>query len=99
MPETRACAAPVSDFPAARPLLAVTGSQHPYIFDLPHLLSLPEGFEFRFRYRHSWVDPRILADVGRHPSAFAKRDVIILFHSQESRQIIPIRKGTVIGLE
>jgi hypothetical protein len=32
-------------------------------------------------------------------AAFSGREVIILFHSQESRHIIPIRQGTVIGLE
>jgi hypothetical protein len=82
-----------------KPLLAVTGSQRPYIFDVPHLLSLPEGFEFRFRYRHSWVQPEVLESLARDSTAFAGREVIILFHSQESRHIVPIRSGTIIGLE
>lgn len=83
----------------AKPLIAVTGSQKPYIFDLPHLLSLPEGFEFRFRYRHSWVDHEVQDIVASDSTALSGREVIILFHSQDSRYIIPIRKGTIIGLE
>lgn len=82
-----------------KPLLAVTGSQRPYVFDLPHLLSLPEGFEFRFRYRHAWIEPELVRELARNATGFSGREVIILFHSQESRRIVPIRKGTIIGLE
>ena len=45
------------------PLIAVTGSEQPYIFDLPHLLSLPEGFQSRFRYRPKWVASDLLARI------------------------------------
>ena len=83
----------------AKPLLAVTGSQRPYLFDLPQLLSLPEGFEFRFRYRHTWVDPAIVRQLVDGETNLAGREAIILFHSQMSRRIVPIRRGTIIGLE
>lgn len=82
-----------------KPIIAVTGSQRPYIFDLPHLLSLPEGFEFRFRYRHKWVQPEIIRELSHNSEAFSGREVIVLFHSQDSHQIVPIRKGTIISLE
>jgi hypothetical protein len=95
-----------SDEPGARtlepsrgPLLAVTGSKPPYIFDLPQLLSLPTGFEFRFRYRHKWVDQGLVRRIVDHGETFAGREMVILFHSQESKRLIPVRRGTVIRLE
>lgn len=81
------------------PILAITGSQRPYIFDLPQLLSLPEGFEFRFRYRHTWVQRDLIRQVVAGATDFAGREAIILFHSQSSRRIVPIRRGTIIGVE
>lgn len=81
------------------PLLAVTGSQRPYIFDLPHLLSLPNGFEFRFRYRHRWVEKALVSAIASDPGSLVGREIVLLFHSQPSRRIIPIRRGTVIALE
>ena len=70
-----------------RPLVAVTGSQQPYIFDLPHLLSLPEGFEFRFRYRPKWIEPELLARIRSGPEAFSERTLIVVFHSQEMKRL------------
>lgn len=81
-----------------RPLIAVTGSQQPYIFDLPHLLSLPNGFEFRFRYRHRWIEKGILRNI-KLPHLLRERDLIICFHSQESRLILPIRTAKIISVE
>src|SRR5262245_24898658 len=81
------------------PILAVTGSQRPYIYDLPHLLALPTGFEFRFRYRPSWVEPALLQKLSASASALEGREIIILYHSQEGQMIIPIRRGTIIALE
>ena len=81
------------------PLLAVSGSQRPYIYDLPHLLSLPMGFEFRFRYRHKWVDEQLLTAMSANAASFVGRDIVLLFHSQDTKRIIPIRRGTVLGLE
>src|SRR5690349_8653050 len=81
------------------PLVAVTGSQRPYIFDLPHLLSLPKGFEFRFRYRPRWVDEKLVAQIVNHGETFAGRQMVILFHSQDSKRLIPVRRGEVIAFE
>lgn len=81
-----------------KPLVVVTGSQQPYIFDLPHLLSLPKGFEFRFRYRHSWIEDGLRKDI-EFPDRVAGRRVLILYHSQESRRILPIRQGEIISIE
>jgi hypothetical protein len=84
---------------AETPLLTVTGSQRPYIYDLPHLLSLPAGFEFRFRYRHRWVDTTILAAIARNPHAYVGRRIVVIFHSQDSKRVIPIRLATILGIE
>jgi hypothetical protein len=82
-----------------RPLVAVTGSQRPYIFDLPHLLSLPKGFEFRFRYRPRWVEEKLVEQVVNQGETFAGREMVILFHSQDSKRLIPVRRGEVIAIE
>ena len=77
-------------------LVAVTGSQEPYIYDLPHLLSLPAEFEFRFRYRAFWVEPEVLAQVRSDRHAFAGSTLVILFHSQDKSRVLPIRRATII---
>ncbi len=82
-----------------RPLVAVTGSQQPYIFDLPHLLSLPAGFEFRFRYRPQWVASELLVRIRSDPEAFADKPLIIVFHSQQTKRLLPVRKANVISIE
>lgn len=81
------------------PLVTITGSQKPYICDLPHLMSLPVGFEFRFRYRHRWVDNSILEATANDRHAYAGRQIIIIFHSQDSRRVIPIRVATILAVE
>lgn len=82
-----------------RPLVAVTGSQRPYIFDLPHLLSLPKGFEFRFRYRPRWVEQKLVEQIVNQGETFAGREMVFLFHSQDSKRLIPVRRGEVIAVE
>lgn len=81
------------------PLVAVTGSQVPYIYDLPHLLSLPKGFEFRFRYQPKWVDESLTKKIVDEGVTFAGRSMVILFHSQEGEYLIPVRRGEVIAIE
>jgi len=81
------------------PLIAITGSQRPYIYDLPHVLSLPEGFEFRFRYRHLWVDKTLASEVRANSPLLLGKELILLFHSQETKRLIPIRRCTVISIE
>jgi hypothetical protein len=81
------------------PLIAVTGSERPYIYDLPHLLSLPEGFEFRFRYRHKWVESQLTGILLTHPENLQGKELIVLFHSQQTKRLIPLRKCTIISVE
>lgn len=83
----------------APPLVAVTGSQRPYVYDLPHLLALPDGFEFRFRYRHQWVEETIRRSLSTSNEHHQGRELILLFYSQETKRIIPLRRCTIIGLE
>jgi|GEM_PF-3463657 len=79
-------------------LFAVTGAERPYIFDLPHLLSLPWGFEFRFRYRETWVENKLVESL-RAGADFADRKLIILFHSKHTERLLPIRSCRVVALE
>jgi hypothetical protein len=85
----------------ATTLVAVTGSTVPYIYDLPHLLSLPPGFEGRFRYDRRWVDPQVRQALEAKESAKALggAKVLLTFHSRESRRLLPVRAGTVISVE
>lgn len=76
-------------------LVAITGSTRPYIFDLPLLLSLPTDFEFRFRYRHQWVEPA----VRNAEASWGDRELFLYFHCVDTGTLIPIRRGTVIKLE
>jgi hypothetical protein len=77
-------------------LVAVTGSQPPYLYDLPQLLSLPQGFEFRFRYRRSWAQEELRKkDDIDHKG----RDLFLLFHSQETGRVIPLRRAKIIQIE
>ena len=80
------------------PLVAVTGSQEPYIYDLPHLLALPSEFEFRFRYRPQWVEAEVLSEISEDNDLYG-RPLIVLFHSQQNRVLIPIRRATVARIE
>lgn len=80
-------------------LVAVTGSQEPYIYDLPHLLSLPAKFEFRFRYRPRWVAPELLAQVRHDSRGLSGCEAVILFHSQDNGRLLPIRRATMVRIE
>lgn len=82
------------------PMVAVTGSQRPYVYDLPHFLSLPRGFEFRFRYFVDWISAEIRSEFDlKRRSPFAGRDLILVYHSQDTRRLLPVRRGEVIDLE
>jgi hypothetical protein len=78
---------------------AVTGSQRPYIYDLPQVLSLPRGFEFRFRYRHQWIDSQLWDRIRNRPESFEGRTLILLFHSQEEKRVVPLRRATIVRIE
>lgn len=79
-------------------IIAVTSSTKPYLYDLPHILSLPIGFEARFRYFVDWVAPEVASAVDRG-STFAGRDLVLLFHSLDTARLLPIRRGEVIELK
>src|SRR6266513_572101 len=81
------------------PLVAVTGSQAPYIYDLPLLLSLPDGFEFRFRYHQIWVSNDVLREVDCTPQNMLRQPLIIVFHSQEQKRLLPLRRCTIVGID
>lgn len=79
-------------------MVAVTSSRAPYLYDLPHVLSLPYGFEARFRYFVDWVSP----DVARRVEGgetFKGRELALVFHSLETAQLLPFRCAEVILLE
>ena len=81
------------------PFVAVTGSQPPYVYDLPWLLSLPSGFEFRFRYHQVWVSDDVLSKIKSTPNDALHRPVVIVFHSQEQKRLLPVRVGSVIAVD
>src|SRR5713101_2514365 len=81
------------------PLVAVTGSQPPYIYDLPLLLSLPDGFEFRFRYHQIWVSNDVLGEMQSTPDQLLHRPLMVVFHSQEQKRLVPLRSCEVIGID
>jgi hypothetical protein len=82
-----------------KPLIAVTGSDKPYLYDLPHLLSLPAGFEFRFRYRHEWIEEELAAAIVRDPKSVRGRGLFIVFHSTSRSKVLPVRRATVVDVE
>lgn len=75
---------------------AVTGSQKPYIFDLPKVISLPVGSEFRFRYRPKWVQKEIRESLDSNGNDVIGSTIVILFHSQQRKSLIPLRKARII---
>src|SRR5258708_37774647 len=87
--------ADVGDRDAPKELVAITSSVTPYIYDLPQLMSLPSGFEFRFRYRPLWIEERVL----QRPSDFVMGTITILFHSLDRKCLIPMRRGIVTNIE
>jgi len=85
--------------PPTETFFAVTGSQRPYIYDLPQVLSLPQGFEFRFRYRHQWIDGQLWDRIRNRPESFEGQDLLLLFHSQEEKRIVPLRRASIVRIE
>lgn len=84
---------------SGRSLVAVTSSAVPYLYDLPHILSLPKGFEARFRYFVDWVAPGVIHNGEGGVSAHAGRRLVLVFHSLDTGRLIPLREATVIALE
>src|SRR5579859_5987408 len=91
-----------------KPWVAVTGSRRPYIFDLPQLLALPENFEFRFRYRYEWVADELKTELDRfigrkrgwfEKSCLAGHSLLVVFHSQDTKRLLPLRRCTIVAAE
>lgn len=97
--QTRGRAGKLPGMERVKKYFAVTGSKKPYVYDLPHLLSLPPGFDFRFRYRHDWVDQRLWDDIRNRPETFVGKDLIVLFHSPERQRLLPIRQCSILSVE
>jgi hypothetical protein len=80
-------------------LVAVTGSDAPYLYDLPQLQALPAGFEFRFRYKRTWVESKLLKRLEANPKALDERELLLVFHSRPRKSLIPLRYATIRGVE
>ncbi len=76
-------------------LVAVTSSAPPYVYDTPNLLSLPSEAQFRFRYQKKWVAPTVAAKT----SGLLKGRILLVFHSLETGNLVPLREGRVGQLE
>ena len=84
---------------AAKDLVAVTSTNEPYLYDAPNVLSLPEGAEFRFRYREPWVDPSLLVRSRETAEEFYRRRLVLVFHSQQTGHLVPLREASVVRVE
>lgn len=71
-----------------RVLVAITGSQKPYVYDLPQILALPASLEFRFRYRDRWLDPEVRKQVNQ---SVTSEPILLVFWSQKTKRLIPLR--------
>lgn len=85
------------------PLVAITSSAAPYLSDVPQLLSLPPSFEFRFRYRRTWIEKSLLADIDdpvkREALIEGQSEVLLLFHSLEEAALLPLRRCKLLRIE
>src|SRR3954463_2651088 len=81
------------------PLVAVTSTNRPYLYDTPNVLSLPVGTEFRFRYQGRWVDPAIRNCVLGSPKELDGARLILVCHSQDTGHLIPLREAKVVRVE
>jgi len=79
--------------------IAVTSSNTPYLYDTPNVLSLPKDAEFRFRYQEKWTEPEFLPLAGRHRDHFKGTKVILVFHSEASGSLVPLREVEVVRVE
>ena len=56
-------------------LVLITSSKLPYCFDIGHVLGLPTGNSYRFRYRNKWVAPdQLTGDIETQLAIVVLRD-------------------------
>jgi hypothetical protein len=80
-------------------LVAITGSDVPYLYDLPQFQALPEGFEYRFRYKRTWVAPKVIESVKACAKNYVGQEVFLVFHSKIRKALIPLRFARVAAIE
>jgi hypothetical protein len=84
--------------PQPKTCLLVTSTT--YARDVVNLLCLPEGLQYRFRYRSQWVSPEILGN----PSVLkGMKAVIVYFYGsgpgEQEREFLPIREVEIEEVE
>lgn len=80
-----------------RVLVAITGSKKPYVYDLPQLLALPEGLEFRFRFRDRWVDERVREEM--RDGGPSRQPLLLVYWSAETGRLIPLRWARLTNIQ
>lgn len=71
-------------------LIMVTNNTRPYMYDVPLLLSLPEGFSYRFRYTERWIKEKDLK---------SKIKALIVIRDFNTAKLFPIRHAVVTKVE
>ena len=64
----------------------VTNNTRSYMYDVPLLLSLTEGFSYRFRYTERWIKEKNLK---------SKIKAFIVMHDFNTAKLFPIRHAVV----
>ena len=80
-------------------LVAVTSNNRPYVYDAPNVLSLPFGSEFRFRYQAKWTEEALRDAVIASSDRMKGSKVILVFHSEKSGSLVPLREAEVVRME
>ncbi|MBA7511971.1 hypothetical protein ES705_03970 [subsurface metagenome] len=67
-------------------LILVTNNIKPYMYDVPLVLALPEGFTYRFRYTVRWFNEKDLK---------SETEALIVVRDVNTAKLYPIRHATV----
>ena len=78
-------------------LLFTLVSVRPYLYEVPHVLALDEGAEFKFRFREHWIAPESRARLHELASRSSSEvSCLILYRDQASGSILPIRHASLL---
>ena len=69
--------------------LIIVNAIAPYCFELNNFLAMPQGFNYRFRYRRFWMPT-----IG-DPKELEGLPLLIILRIFESGELIPLREATV----